>query len=55
MAAEIKEKYGVDSELIAGHSGIFDVHVDGNLVFSRHEEGRFPEPQEILDAIESTS
>jgi selT/selW/selH-like putative selenoprotein len=55
LAAEIKEKHGVDSELVAGHSGIFDVQVDGNLIFSRHEEGRFPELQEILDAIESKS
>jgi selT/selW/selH-like putative selenoprotein len=53
LAAEIKKKYGVDSELVAGHSGIFDVDVDGKQVFSRHEEARFPEPQEIFDAIDS--
>lgn len=53
MAAEIKTKYGVDSELVAGHGGIFDVHFDGELIFSRHEEARFPEHQEIFDAIDS--
>ena len=53
MAAEIKSKYGVDSELVAGHNGIFDVHVDGDLVFSRHSEARFPEHQEIFDSIDS--
>ena len=51
MAAEIKDKHGIDSELVPGHNGIFDVHVDGDLIFSRHEEARFPEHQEILEAI----
>ena len=31
--------------------GIFDVVVDGRLVFSKFEAGRFPEDQEILDAL----
>jgi selT/selW/selH-like putative selenoprotein len=31
-----------------GHQGIFDVHVDGKKVYSKHETGRFPEPKEIL-------
>lgn len=25
--------------------------VDGELVFSKHQTGRFPEDQEILDAL----
>jgi len=35
-------------ELIEGGSGIFDVSVDGELIFSKHEAGRFPEVEEIL-------
>ena len=37
--------------LVRGSNGIFDVAVDGELVFSKHEQGRFPEPDEILDAL----
>ncbi len=53
MAAEIKETYGFDSELIEGAGGIFDVTANGTLVFSKHEKGRFPEPGEVLEALSS--
>ena len=33
----------MDSELIRGDNGIFDVVVDGELVFSKDRVGRFPE------------
>ncbi len=47
MAAELKEKFGADVELIRGDNGIFDVEVDGKLIFSKYEKGRFPNPGEI--------
>jgi len=31
-----------------GDDGIFDVVVDGRLVFSKHDAGRFPEDDEVL-------
>ena len=34
-----------------GGGGVFDVVVDGELLFSKHDEGRFPENAEIVDAI----
>ena len=51
LASEIKNKYGVETELVKGVKGIFDVYVDGKLVFSRYEAKRFPEPQDIFDKI----
>jgi hypothetical protein len=30
---------------------VFDVRVDGDLIFSKHDAFRFPEAQEIVDAI----
>jgi len=33
---------------VRGQSGIFDVWVDGNRIFSKDEMGRFPEDDEIL-------
>ena len=31
-----------------GDDGVFDVVVDGRRIFSKHEAGRFPQPDEIL-------
>jgi selenoprotein W-related protein len=41
----------VDAELIKGGGGIFDVEVDGQLIYSKHQTGRFPEHSEILDQL----
>ena len=46
--AAIRDARGVEAELVRGDDGIFDVVVDGRLVFSKHEAGRFPDPDEIL-------
>ena len=51
MAAEIKSRFQVEPELIAGGGGIFDVTVDGELVFSRFAEDRFPEDGEVVERI----
>jgi selenoprotein W-related protein len=34
--------------IVPSDGGRFEVKVDGNLVFSKLEEGRFPEDEEIL-------
>jgi len=51
LADAIKEKTGDESELIEGKGGIFDVVVDGNRIFSKHEVDRFPEHDEILSQL----
>lgn len=37
--------------LVPGRGGVFEVRIDGELVFSQKEAGRFPEPREIKDAL----
>jgi selenoprotein W-related protein len=37
--------------LIEGGGGIFDVSADGELVFSKHQVGRFPEEDEVLQKL----
>jgi len=37
--------------VIEGAKSQFDVLADGNLVFSKQRERRFPEPAEILAAL----
>ena len=40
------------SKLIEGSGGIFDVVVDGDLIYSKHEQDdRFPEHEEILGML----
>ena len=51
MAAAIKERFNFDPELIQGKGGIFDVKVDGGLVFSKKQVGRFPTHDEILEKL----
>jgi len=52
LAASIKDRFGVESELIRGKDGIFDVRVDDTLVFSKDQLGRFPKPGEVEAEIE---
>ncbi|RJP37178.1 MAG: SelT/SelW/SelH family protein [Phycisphaerales bacterium] len=51
MADAIRKRFGVESALIEGSGGVFDVHVDGAQVWSKHEKDRFPEHHEVLEAI----
>tara|TARA_Y100000590_G_scaffold420672_1_gene523613 strand:+ start:516 stop:677 length:162 start_codon:yes stop_codon:yes gene_type:complete len=37
--------------LIPGAGGAFEVKVDGDLVFSKKEKGRYPEIKELQEAI----
>lgn len=53
MAAELQEALGVEAELVAGGGGIFDVEVDGELVFSKlGADGRFPKDGEIVGRVQ---
>lgn len=55
LADEIEKRFGVRSDLIKGAGGIFDVKVDGDLVFSKKQAGRFPTPGEVERAIAARS
>lgn len=53
MAAAIKKEFGVVSNLVKGSGGVFEVTVDGDLVYSKKATGRFPEHDEILYHVKS--
>ena len=53
MAQAIKKVFGIESELVGGSGGVFDVKCDGHLIFSKHEKGRFPMTDEIIKLLES--
>jgi selT/selW/selH-like putative selenoprotein len=44
---------GVEARDLPGAKGQFDVLRDGELVFSKHDAGRFPEHDEILSALQA--
>jgi len=44
------ERGAEEVELVKGVAGVFEITVDGKLVFSKKQLGRFPEDSEI-DAI----
>jgi selenoprotein W-related protein len=48
LAAELKRRLDLDATLIPGSGGVFEVTVDGKLVFSKKKAGRFPEEGEII-------
>jgi selenoprotein W-related protein len=35
--------------LVTGSKGVFDVEVDGEVLYSKHATGRHAEPGEVLD------
>jgi len=39
---------------ITGSKGVFDVDVDGELLFSKHSTGRHADPGEVLELYEQT-
>lgn len=45
------EKELAEVALIPGRGGIFEVALDGHLLFSKKEAGRFPEAREIKELI----
>lgn len=52
MAEELHNTLGVKANLVPGGKGIFDVIVDGELVFSKFKEGRFPQQGELASKLE---
>jgi len=52
LGDELKKKLGAEIELIGGANGIFEITVDGKMIFSKSEQGRFPETEEIVSLIQ---
>ena len=52
MAARIQDAFDEESFLIEGAGGIFDVNVDGKLVYSKHETGEFPDEDALVSEMQ---
>ena len=54
MAQELLMTFAVELgevSLIPGEGGIFEIRLDGETLFSRHKEGRFPESSEVKQRV----
>lgn len=47
MADSLRQSFGLEAQLVKGASGAFDVELDGDLIFSKYQRGRFPAPDEV--------
>jgi predicted Rdx family selenoprotein len=47
----LNEQTSHDAEAVSGEKSQFDVIADGEVIFSKQREGRFPEATEIIRAL----
>jgi predicted Rdx family selenoprotein len=47
----VLNEQGHEAAITQGANSQFDVVADGTLVFSKQQQGRFPEEHEILEAV----
>jgi selenoprotein W-related protein len=50
----LKKHYGLEVELIKSSGGVFEVVIDGDLIYSKKQTGEFPDEMEIVRQV-STS
>ncbi len=48
---EEMENDGVVVEVVTGRGGIFDVHLDGELVFTKSMIRRYPDPDDVMPLL----
>jgi predicted Rdx family selenoprotein len=49
LADSLKSRFGENAAIAPGKSGQFDVLIDGELIFSKSQTGRFPIDGEVED------
>ena len=53
MAENIFDEFGRDFDvlLVPGDKGVYDVTVDGDLIYSKHQTGRHAEWEEVAEEL----
>ncbi len=51
LAEKIKDELGITAQLIPGSNGVYDIVVDSNLIYSKHQTKQFPDNDEIIRLI----
>jgi len=55
VAAALENNLGITADLIEGDHGVFEVAVDGDVIFSKKERGGFISTPEIVDMVRGVS
>jgi len=56
LADALKQKYGAavkKVDLVPSSGGAFEVSLNGTLLYSKLETGRFPTPEQVTTAIDA--
>jgi len=51
LADAVKDSFGLDVDLKPSKGGCFEVVADGELIFSKLKEGRFPDRHQVIQAL----
>ena len=51
LVVDIERETGIDVGARGGDDGVFDVFLDGELVFSKTEAKRLPQTDELIDLV----
>lgn len=54
LAALLKKHSGLEVELIKSSGGVFEVIVNGDLIYSKKQTGEFPDEMEIVKQVSSS-
>lgn len=52
LAATIQQRFGLAAELVRSSGGVFEIELDGHLLFSKKAERRFPGEGEVEERLE---
>ena len=48
----MRKRFGIEATLEKSSGGVFEVSLDGELLFSKKALGRFPQPGEVEKVLE---
>lgn len=51
LAEKIRDELGITAQVVPGSKGVYDIVVDGNLIYSKYQTKRFPDNDEIIKLI----
>ncbi|NCO51839.1 MAG: SelT/SelW/SelH family protein [Deltaproteobacteria bacterium] len=53
MADKLKQQYRAEVELIESRGGVFEICVEGKLIYSKKKTGEFPDETQLLASLGS--
>ena len=53
MRSSLDSKFGILAEMKPSSGGVFEITLNGSLIFSKKQLGRFPNDGEIVNFIEN--